>query len=157
MTIDERMKMIDNKVKADKIKKETEEAENRRKIEECKNKINALQERISNLLEFAWYAEDNGISLANKGYGGHEGYDTGMFFSNGWSHLVGIMNRDYLGISKGGAYGYINFYTDGEEIYGYDCNKKERVEPLLKDMERFIREFDNLESGLYKYVESKCK
>lgn len=157
MDIKERMEMIDNKVKADKIKKEKEELRIKQRIKECKEIIYSLRDRIANLLEFAWYAIDNGISLSNSGFGGYEGYDTGMFFSNGWSHIVGIKDRDYLGISKGGAYGYIDFYTNGEDIYGYNCRENKKVDPLLDDMERFIEQFDKLESHLYQYVEDKCK
>lgn len=157
MTINERMAMIDKKINDDKRKeievKERELAE----IKRCKEEINKLSNRISDLLEFAWYAMDNGIKLNNSGWGGHEGYDTGMFISNDWSHLVGIKNREYLGISKGGAFGYIDFYTNGKDTYGYDTYNKKIVEPLLSDMEEFLSEFDELERTLYEYVEKQCK
>jgi hypothetical protein len=157
MTINERMAMIDRKLNDDKRKEiETKEHE-LVEIKRCKEEINKLSNRISDLLRFAWYAIDNGIKLNNSGYGGHEGYDTGMFISNGWSHLVGIKNREYLGISKGGAFGYIDFYTNGEDTYGYDICHKKRVEPLLNDMKLFLRRFDELESMLYEYVEKQCK
>ena len=156
MDIKERIKMIDNKIKNDAVKKKTEEARIKQRVEECKNTIYSLQNRIADLLEFAWYAIDNGINLNKKGWGGHEGYDTGMFFSNGWSHIVGIKDRKHLGITKGGACGYIDFYTDGVEIYGFDTHAKMKVEPLLYDMEYFIRRFDELESSLYQYVEKQC-
>lgn len=157
MNLEERMKMIDNKLVADEIKRKKEKEEEERRTKECKDKIHSLRNRISDLLEFAWYAENNGISLSNSGWGGHEGYDTGMFFSNSWSHVVGIMDESHLGIRKGGAFGYIDFYTNGDEIYGYDTKNKRVVDPLLYDMEVFIRYFDELESNLYQYVENKCK
>ena len=157
MTVEERKKMIDNKLANDKRKEIEERERELAEAKKCKEEINKLSERISDLLEFAWYAIDNGISLSHSGWGGHEGYDTGMFMSNGWSHLVGIMDREHLGIRKGGACGHINFVTNGKDIYGYDTQNKEIVEPLTRDMQIFLEDFDELESSLYKYVENKCK
>ena len=157
MTVEERKKMIDNKLADDKRKEIEAREKELTEIKKCKEEISKLTERISDLLEFAWYAIDNGISLSQSGWGGHEGYDTGMFISNGWSHVVGIKNRDYLGITKGGACGYIDFYTNGKDTYGYDTYNKKMVEPLLHDMKRFLKNFNELESSLYAYVENKCK
>lgn len=157
MTVQDRMKMIDKKIENDNARELTEKLKKERETNECMEKIKALKDRIKDLLEVAWYAIDNGIKLDNHGFGGHEGYDTGLFFSNGWSHIVGIKDRQFLGITKGGACGNIDFYTDGQQVFGYDTKTKTTVDPLLNDMKYFLNRFDELETSLYKYIEDKCK
>ena len=159
MTAQDRMKMIDKKIENDNARELTEKLKKERETNECMEKIKALKDRIKDLLEVAWYAIDNGIRLDGGGHfsGGHEGYDTGLFFSNGWSHIVGIKNRQFLGITKGGACGNVDFYTDGIQIFGYDTIAKTSVDPLLNDMKYFLSRFDELETSLYKYIEDKCK
>ena len=157
MTLEERIAMVDAKIENDEKKRIAKDERYKREYEECLTKIKELTPRISDLLKFAWYAIDNGISLSTSGWGGNEGYDTGVLISNSWSHVVGIKNRDYLGITKGGAYGYIDFYTNGNETYGYDTEKGIKVSALLDDMKRFLNKFGELEESLYKYVEKKCE
>lgn len=157
MTVEERMKAIDNKIEADRRKEIEKKEKLLKETREAKDAIHDLKDRISDVLNLAYYAIDRGISLQGKqSWGGHEGYDTGLFFSNGWSHLVGIKNREYLGITKGGACGHIDFYTNGDEIFGYDTRQKVRVDPLLGDMERFIKGFDKFESALFEFIDKQC-
>lgn len=156
MTLEERMAMIDTKLDNDEKKRIEEKEKEARESAEYRAKIQELESRISDLLKFAWYAIDNGISLSGSQFETRHSYEKGFFFSNGWSHLVGIKNRDYLGITKGGACGCIDFYTNGHDTYGYNTSQKEIVPPLLSDMKRFLDRFDELEESLYGYVERKC-
>ena len=159
MTLEERMAMIDNKVIRENAKEERERIERENKYKDCIYNIKALKPRIDDLIKLANYAKAKGINFNNKGWGCHEGYDTGMFYTNSWSHLVGFVNNDYimyLGINAGGACGSISFRTNGEEVFGYNDNK-EIVKPLLGHMERFLNTFDTFESEFYAYIEKRCK
>ena len=155
MDKNEMIKLIDNKVKSDKEKKEQKERQNEDMFNEYTIIINSLADRISKLLDVAWYAIDNGIKIRESS-GTTDSYERGVFFSNSWSHLVGIKDRKHLGITKGGACGNIDFYTDGKEIYGYDTSSKTKVKPLLNDMIRFVNRFDEFESMLYTHIEKEC-
>ena len=156
MTLAERKRMIDNKVVNDKKKAIVEEKRANDEFQKYLKAIQDLTPRINELIELAWYAMDNGVELNKRGYCGGENYAMGCFVSNHWSHLVGIMNRDYLGIANGGACGYIDFYTNGTETYGFNTNSQTRVEPRLSDMKRFLNEFDELEKCLCEYIDKKC-
>lgn len=161
MDINNMMNMIDNKVANDKIKKQAEIDDiNRRRIA-AENTIRGLKPRIDNLIRLANYAKQNGIKFNKSGIGGHEGYDTGMFYTNGWSHLVGFVgNEDVIstmGINAGGFCGKIDFRTNGNDIYGLVEGSHEIVEPLIGHMERFVNTFDTFESEFCKYIEKCCK
>ena len=165
MTVEEMMTMIDKKVESDNEKKIAENKRIERRKEECKQKIRDLQPRIVNAIKLCNYATSKGIKLTNTGFGCHEGYDTGFFFSNSWSHLVGFINSgsyempftNEMGIIKGGACGYIDFHTDGNDIYGFDTSIKKPVEPLLCDMERFVKAFDDFENALFEFIKKSCE
>ncbi len=165
MITDELMAMIDRKVKSDKEEKIAEQKRIKRETEQCKQKIRILRPRIVDAIKVGNYALSNGINLMKSRFGGHEGYDTGLFFSNGWSHIVGFLNCSThnsphiceMGIIKGGACGCVDFHTDGDCIYGYSTDKEIRVEPLLNDMKRFIDRFDDFEKALFEYIKIICK
>lgn len=162
MTTDELMMMIDKKVE-DNFQKELAAKKKREdETKELKQKIHDLQPRIAKVILLGNYAEGNGIKLNNSGGCCREGYDTGYFYTNSWSHLVGFVKDESgeivkMGIAKGGACGDINFYTDGTDIYGYDTRTKTEVEPLFYDMKRFVEAFDDFETALFEYIEKRCK
>lgn len=157
MTVEERMAKIDQKINSDEEKMRIEEERIIKETHDCLEQLKALAPRIQDILKIAKYAEDNGISLSGKErWGGHEGYDTGLFYSNGWSHLVGLKGKggQWMGITKGGACGCIDFYTNGEETYGYDTSAKHKVRPSLSDMKHFLNRFDDFETAFYDYIDN---
>lgn len=156
MTVEERMKMIDQKVKKDEEEEFAKLQKYESEYEECIQKIKALRERITDLLKVANYAMDNGISLK---YGDvlYGNYDNGDFFSNFWSHRLGLMDNTHLGYRAGGACGDIDFYTNGDDIYGYHTTKKERVSPKMHHMKNFINCFDEFEKKFYEYIDKQCR
>ena len=161
MTLAERMAMIDNKVEKEVAKAERERIERENKIAACIYSIKALKPRIDDLITLANYAKAKGIKFNISGWGGHEGYDTGMFYTNCWSHLVGFVDEKpqirHIGIYAGGACGSINFLTDGNDVIGYDTRTKTIVEPVLSHMEAFLKRFDIFESEFYAYIEKRCQ
>ena len=158
MTTKERMAMIDKREKNLEQKTEEEKRSKELEIAIAKTAINHLKPRIKAILEVANYAMSHGINLHGKEtWGCIEGYHTGLFFSNGWSHLVGIMDSQHLGIRAGGAFGSIDFYTDGENTYGFDTYYNQVVSPKLEDMDRFLKEFDTFEAKLYEFIDNECK
>ena len=148
------MSRIDN-IKNFANKKEMEEMKRKedslRRIEEYKAHIKTLKPRIDELLEVGNACLEYGISLTGSRWGGHEGYDTHQFISNGWSHLVGFVsdgkNKPFTKVGKigGGACNW-NLTTDGVNI-----DVTGSVESVLK---YFIRDFDEFETEFYKYVDS---
>lgn len=121
------------------------------KIEEYKKKIIALKPRIDELLAVGNACKENGIPLAGSSWGGHEGYDTHQFISNGWSHVTGFIlegKKDMpftkVGKTGGGACGW-NLQTDGETIA-----VSGDVEFVMK---KFLEQFDEFETEFYKYVD----
>lgn len=158
MNINEMMNMIDRKVGNDREKERQKEIEIQNRTEAALAKIAELKPRIDDLIKLANYARNNGIDFNNKGWGGREGYDTGMFYTNSWSHLVGFVQGNpitMIGIDAGGACGNVNFRTDGEETYGADDTFI--MDPKLHHMEKFIKDFDKFEREFYAYIEKVCK
>lgn len=156
MTVEERMKMIDQKIKRDEDEEMAKLEKYEVEYEEYIQKIKSLQGRIKDILKLANYAMDNGISLKYHDvlYGN---YSNGDFFSNFWSHRLGLKDDRHLGYTKGGACGNIDFYTNGDDIYGYDADEKKQVSPLLNDMKKFIKDFDKFEQAFYEYIDKQCK
>lgn len=125
------------------------------RIEDYKKQIRALKPRIDELLEVGNACLEHGIELTGKAWGGHEGYDTHQFISNGWSHITGFI-REYdqttrktlpftkVGKIGGGACDW-NLTTDGVKI-----NVSGDISYILK---RFLDEFDEFETEFYKYVD----
>ena len=138
----------------------TKEIRTKNRFDTALAKIKELKPRIDDLIKLANYAKDNGIDFNKRGWGGHEGYDTGMFYTNSWSHLVGFVNRDpitLLGIDAGGACGDVDFRTNGEHTFGLNRNTMAIVEPSLYRMENFIKKFDEFEREFDAYIEKVCK
>lgn len=155
MTVEERMKMIDQKAKRDEEKELAKLEKNKMEYKDCIKKIKGLRDRIVDILKLANYAMNNGISLKYRDVLRGD-YDNGDFFSNSWSHGLGLMDNEHLGYRKGGSCGNIDFYTNGDDIYGYDTKKRERVSQPLKDMKSFINDFDKFEQKFYEYIDKKC-
>ena len=156
MNVNEMMSMIDKKVGNDKDKARQKEIETKNRFDIALAKIKELKPRIDDLIKLANYAKDNGIDFNKRGWGGHEGYDTGMFYTNSWSHLVGFVNRNpitLLGIDAGGVCGDVDFRTNGEHTFGLNRNTMAIVEPSLYRMENFIKKFDEFEREFYAYVD----
>lgn len=156
------MNRIDNIAKFAQRKEEEKIAKEvalQQQIEDYKKKIRALRARIAQLIEVGNACVKYGIPLNGKAWGGHEGYDTHQFYTNGWSHLVGFVDdKDseitYLGINAGGACGHYNFRTNGNLIYDIHDQTKERVEPSVYHLKHFLECFEEFESEFYKYVDS---
>lgn len=148
------MSRIDNIKKFAEQREQTEmnKAElSAKRIEEYKAKIKELKPRIDELLAVGNVCRENNIPLAGSRWGGHEGYDTHQFISNGWSHVTGFISegKDILftkvGKVGGGACTW-NLKTDGNEII-----VEGEVENVLK---YFLEEFDEFETEFYKYVDN---
>ena len=160
MDVNEIMNMIDRKVGNDKEKERQKEIETKSRFYAALTKIKGLKPRIDDLIKLANYAKYNGIDFNKRGWGGHERYDTGMFYTNSWSHLVGFVDKDpitLLGIDAGGACGDVDFRTNGEHTFGLNRNTMAIVEPSLYHMENFIKKFDEFEREFYAYIEKVCK
>lgn len=158
MTVEERMKMIDAKVESDIRKKAKEEEDLANETETLVAKIRELKPRIDDLIKLANYAKKKGIDFNKSGWGGHEGYDTGLFMSNTWSHVVGFINEPtirFMGYMAGGACGRWNFATDGDEVFDF-CGGETR-EPDISHLRHFVDRFPVCEEKFYAYIENKCK
>lgn len=160
MTIEERKALIDKKVRAteERAEKRARDIDERKKA--ALNTISDLAPRINDLISLANYARDKGISLTGyQKFGGHEGYDTDLFITNGWSHLVGFVNTNpiiELGITAGGACGNIDFRTNGVKTYGITEESHTIVEPRIEHLEEFVRMFDTFETEFYAYIDKVC-
>lgn len=157
-----RVDNIANFAKKREEEKEAKEKELLRQSEECKIQIRALRSRIAELINVGNACLVNGIALTGSAWGGHEGYDTHQFITNCWSHLVGFVQSGKsaifeLGINAGGACGLYDFRTNGIEIYDIHEKTKEKVEPSLYHMKRFLERFDTFENEFYRYVDGLTK
>ena len=160
MNVNEMMNMIDRKVGNDKEIERQKKIKEQDRMKVAFTQIEALKQRIDDLIKLANYAEDNGINFNKAGCGGHEGYDTGMFYTNSWSHLVGFVKGNpitMLGINAGGACGNVDFRTNGEHTFGLVKDTDKIVAPKLSHMENFIKKFDEFEREFYAYIEKVCK
>lgn len=162
MTVEERMKMIDAKLDREKQKEVEEREYTQRETERLKKEIMELKPRIDDLIKLGNYALQKGIDISHSGYGGNEGYDTGMFISNSWSHVVGFIKVGkeikYVGRIAGGAYGDWDFQTDGSLIFErtYQNNQEKRRDPELKILRVFVDRFPKFEKAFYDYIDNYC-
>lgn len=130
-------------------------------IKKLINEIKELQPRINDLLIVGNACLFNKIPLKGTGFGCKEGYDTHQFITNGWSHLLGFVDKSiapqklpfmYLGIQGGGFYTY-DLKTDGRTVYVSGSDGRDKIHVL----NRFIKEFDKFEKEFYAYVDSVTK
>ena len=148
------MSRIDNIANFAKKRDEEKEAKalsQLKKIEWYKEHIRTLKPRIEELLKVGNACLEHNIPLTGNAWGGHEGYDTHQFISNGWSHLVGFISegnkKPFTKVGKvgGGACDW-NLTTDGDII---DVSgDEERVLSL------FVEGFDKFETEFYDYVDT---
>ena len=160
MTVEERIKMIDSKAERDKQKESEKKMTLDTRRQTAYEKIRELKPRIYNLIKIGNHARENGIKM-NHALGCKESYETGFFYSNGWSHLLGFIDDmpiKYIGIVAGGACGDIDLVTDGDIVVGRSHSNHDIVqEPTLYYMERMIKEFDEFENAFYSYIDKICK
>ena len=124
------------------------------RIEEYKTRIRELKPRIDELLAVGNACLENDIPLTSSRWGGHEGYDTHQFISNGWSHVTGFISEgNKLPFTKVGKIGggpcTWNLKTDGNEII-----VDGEVERVLK---MFLEQFNEFEEEFYKYIDGLTK
>lgn len=162
MTTEERIAMIDNKVAADKAKKEACEIALAERRKNAEQKLRELKPRIDEIIKVGNYAVSKGFNINKSGCGGHEGYDTGLFFSNGWSHHIGFINETpirYVGIVAGGACGEIDFWTDGDVIAPVEHSRHKVIkgaEVPIYTLEHFVNGFEKFETEFYAYIDKLC-
>ena len=129
------------------------------KIEDYKSQIRALKPRIDELIETANVCLANGIKLHNQYW---EYKD--KLCTDKCSHIVGFVLKWYgetkvylLGIDGGGCCGKYDFRTDGDKIYEEHEDTRERIEPTIYHLEKFLNGFDAFESKFYAYVDRVIK
>ena len=143
--------MIKGKAERDRKVAMTEEE---RAIEEWNNLYNEvarLKERIREVLELAKECKRNNVQIpaANE-----YGYDA-EFYAEGIYHHVGFEETlRYLKIDNGGFCGPIDFYTNGEDIFGQHEETGNIVQATAEDMRKFLKEFPVFEAAFYKWIES---
>ena len=168
-TVELMKKLIETKDEYDKAVKHEKEVALTIERDNLIGYVGSCMKRINDMIDVANFAIEHGISLSNSGWGGHEGYDTGMFITNSWSHLLGfVRDKDEpiisIGINAGGACGNVSFRIDNDGfVYGKESTKDkynkpiiEIVNPPLRYLQRFEKEFDEFEKSFYAYIEKKC-
>lgn len=146
-------------------RKETERKQKTEKenleIKKLIKQIKELQPRINDLLITGNACLFNKIPLKGTGFGCKEGYDTHQFITNGWSHLLGFVDKSIapqklpfraLGI-QGGGFDHYDLETDGRIVYVSGVDRISKIYVL----NRFIKEFDEFEKEFYAYVDRVTK
>lgn len=161
MNVQERLNNIDSFVEKKEVEKMTKAENERLEIKRLINEIKELQPRINDLLIVGNACLFNKIPLKGTGFGCKEGYDTHQFITNGWSHLLGFVDKSiapqklpfmYLGIQGGGFYTY-DLETDGRTVYVSGRDGRDKIYVL----NRFVKEFDKFEKEFYAYVDRVTK
>lgn len=153
--------MIKNKAERDRKAAMSEEE---KKIEEWNNLYNEvarLKERITEVLVLARECVNNNVKIPEDtgSYGKREaakkyGYDA-EFYAEGIRHHVGFTSSlEYLTINNGGACGPIDFYTNGDDIFGRHESTYDVVQAQASDMMKFLKEFPVFENAFYRWIES---
>jgi len=173
VTLEERLAIIGNKAEKDKeaaIKKEKNLQE---EIAEAIENVKALGDRINALIIVANECIDKKIKFPSayevRDYGyNSEGCDYD-FFADGIYHHVGFMyckrgwyktgespyNKiAYVGIVNGGACGNWDFCVNKDEIISRHQGTGEAALPSLRDMKKFLKEFEIFETAFYKWIDS---
>lgn len=159
------IKNYKNKCDEEKINKETEEYNQRKKYAE---QILALKPRIEELIAVANACLENGIEINKSHKEFSQWYDSweyGTFCTNSISHKIGfvwqykdnkfINKIETMGINGGGANGEHYLRTDGNFVISkvgisYDA-KCEELD--IYQLKRFVETFDEFEAAFYKYVD----
>ena len=136
--------------------------EKERAIEEWNNLYNEvarLKERITEVLELARECKRNNVQIPEDRFDKYEaakayGYNAN-FYAEGIRHHVGFAkDLKYLTINNGGFCGPIDFYTNGNDIWGQHESTGDVVQARGKDMQQFLKEFPVFEAAFYKWIES---
>lgn len=161
MNTQERLNNIDSFVEKKEAEKMTKTENESLEIKRLVDEIKELQPRISDLLIVGNACLVNHIPLKGTGFGCQQSYDTHQFITNGWSHLLGFVDKSiapqklpfmYLGIQGGGFYTY-DLETDGYIVYVSGHDRRDKIHVL----NRFIKEFDEFEKEFYAYVDRVTK
>lgn len=144
-----------DKAKADANKERDLQVEKKRLMSE----IRELFPRMIELIDEGNACVENGIPIVGQRWGGHEGYDTHQFCTNGWSHLVGFVQNPCrketiaeIGMEGGGACTWKDLVVDpyADIIVLSASNAMCEVNAL----KRFLGKFDEFETEFHKYVDS---
>ncbi len=147
---------------------ETLIAENKAKKEEnirqiLISHIASLSSRIAELIETGNACLQNNIELdkyhsVSRSY---DSYEKGTFVANGITHQLGFITKrsesnkcviTSIGIINGGACGNTDLLVKEDLITGITVGPKS-CEPRIRDMERFLEQFEEFETTFYAYVD----
>lgn len=169
MNTEDRIAIIKNKaIKNDREKQEAANAELTRR-NELINIIKGMKERIETILLLANTCTENKIKIPEKRIS--MDYDAGKkwgypheFIADGIRHHVGLIRTwgsykddiyKYVGINNGGACGRYDFWTNGTIVWAvHENNRNDIKPPRICDLEQFIKEFPEFESGFLKWIDS---
>lgn len=148
--------------KANDIEKALDEkAKAKAYLESLLTKVEALESRITKLIDTANDLLANGYwSFLDPGDWGRKG-----FVSEGWAHHFGfmrvsenghILRIDSMGVVNGGACGGYDFHTTGKRHYMTEWYRSEPVSKPFKvsNIEEMLKLFDDFESRFYSELET---
>lgn len=168
-------KIIDNKKEAV-IAKELEEKE----YDKYYKAILALGPRIQDAIKLINQGIAAGIIKENcepYSVGGNV-YERGEFGADvvkrslGAIHFIYLEREfEYLGFLNNGAYGNLDFYTNGKEVFMANGDRDDLARPiismtnrekdtnkcLLRDMKRFVTQFEYFDKSLRQYIQKACR
>ena len=162
------------KIKAYKTSKDRKELESMltevKEYHKLMGKIADLQPRIHKLIETANTCLENDIELnmcRKKDHWMFDEYKMGTFVSNSITHKVGFIQGNgisygynpktkikMVGIVNGGAFGKLDFYTNGIDTFSVHEDTKECTKARNKDMIKFLKGFDKFEKEFYEYIDN---
>ena len=167
--------IIRKRAEKDKLKKQDDKHLKDEKQISLVNSILAYKDRIKELISYANECMDNDVEIPRNNGRSHEynsaaqyGYDA-EFIAEGICHNLGLMQTwprysttekqkrefKYIGIRNGGCCGTVDFYTDGDRVFGKrNTGDYSEVPARIQDMEQFLRQFDKLESAFRNWIES---
>lgn len=163
MTKEDRLAIIRGKAEKDKqAQLDAKKAEDALR-ELLVKQIDDLTERIETVLVLANECLKNGVKIPE---GKFSKYDSGKqygypyeFIAEGIYHHTGIIKCGdkftHLGINNGGACGCYDFWTNGISTFSVHENRRNDIQPpRIKDMEKFLEEFDIFEKGFLNFIDS---
>lgn len=167
MTLEERMKKIENIAleRAEKERLKAKELEDN--LNKALEKIKELSPRIEALITLVNHCTKNGITMPPAIKVSALGYGDGScsFVADGIYHHVGFMHYrfnseyeddfvEYLGVVNGGCCGNWDFYTNGKSTFLQYRNSYQVKQSELNHLNQFLGEFEDFETAFYKWVDS---
>ena len=144
--------MIKGKAERDRKAALTEEEKAFEEWNNLYNEVARLKERIREVLELARECRRNNVQIPEDAIA--YGYNAN-FYAEGIRHHVGFAKvLKYLTINNGGFCGPIDFYTNGNDIWGQHESTGDVVQARAEDMRQFLKEFPAFEAAFYKWIES---